>query len=187
MGKALHYFWIAVVMLLLAPAASAGTVYKCKSQAGILLYQETPCSEETKAVSSWNSANSEDAETGSTSGNGALIVGQGRGGHYFVDGTINDYALNFAIDTGATYVTIPLDMAKSAGLRCKHLSAMQTANGAEKVCLTSIQKLTFGNFTLQYVDALIAPGLAQPLLGMNVLKRFHLEQDSNQMRITKNY
>lgn len=173
-------FWVAVFMLLLAPAALAGSIYKCKRENGHLEYQETPCANNAQAVSSWNSS----AEP---EGKGTLVIGQGAGGHYFVNGSINDFPLNFAIDTGASIVAIPMELAKSAGLRCQHMGNMRTANGAEKVCTTTIRKLVFGHFTLQDVLAAIAPGLDQPLLGMNVLKRFHIEQDGNQMRLSRNY
>jgi aspartyl protease family protein len=33
------------------------------------------------------------------------------------------------------------------------------------------------------VEAIISPNLSQPLLGMNVLKQFRVEQDSGEMRL----
>jgi predicted aspartyl protease len=37
------------------------------------------------------------------------------------------------------------------------------------------------------VDAVVMPNLAQPLLGMNVLKQFRVEQDNGQMRLSRKY
>ena len=88
------------------------------------------------------------------------------------------------IDTGASTVTIPQGPANQAGLVCLSQSMSQTANGLAQTCTTVIQKLKFGSFILTNVEATIAPNLAQPLLGMNVLKQFRVEQDSGEMRLS---
>ena len=160
------------VAALLSSPAWAGTIYKCKTPQGALLYQEKPCAEESKSVSSWGLASG-----------APLVMSQSRDGHYYVDATINEHKLNFVIDTGATIVTIPQGMANSAGLVCLRQTMASTANGLTRTCLTVIQKLKFGSFTLTNVEASIAPNLEQPLLGMNVLKQFRVEQDSGEMRL----
>jgi aspartyl protease family protein len=160
------------VAMLLAPSAWAGTIYKCKSPGGALLYQEKPCAEESKSVASWGSA------SGSP-----LVMIQGDNGHYYVDGTVNDQKLNFVIDTGASLVSLPQGLANAAGLLCQRQSMAHTANGLTRTCTTTIQTLKFGTFTLKNVEAMISPNLSQPLLGMNVLKQFRVEQDSGEMRL----
>lgn len=176
------------VAILLTPSAQAASIYKCKDGQGALLYQEKPCAEATKSVSSWNaSTEAKTDEEGSPSSSGPLVIGQGNHGHYFVDGAINDYFLNFVIDTGASIVTLPQSVATSAGLRCLTQVTMRTGNGNTRACTTIIQKFRFGSFTLREVEAVIAPNLNQPLLGMNVLKRFRVEQDGGQMRLSKKY
>jgi len=186
----MHHMFTALLTLftLLGSSAWAGTIYKCKSPQGVLLYQEKPCAEEAKPVSSWtvsSEAKSVDDEGGSATS--ALVLGQGNGGHYFVDGAINDQFLNFVIDTGATTVAIPQAVATAAGLPCIQKGMSRTANGVTVVCTTIIQKFKFGNFILNDVDAIIAPNLGQPLLGMNALKRFRVEQENGQMRFSKKY
>ncbi len=184
----MHKIWIAVSAMLLAGPGWASTVYKCKSQDGQLQYQSTPCANAEQAVSSWHAQENGEVQTGPNgAAEGGLVLGQGQGGHYFVDGAVNGHYVNFLIDTGATTVTIPLELASAAGLHCQRMAAMQTANGVTQGCMATIQKLTFGHFTLSYVDATIVPNLNQPLLGMNVLKRFHIEQDGQQMRIARKY
>ena len=64
---------------------------------------------------------------------------------------------------------------------------MQTGNGTTQGCTVTIEKLKFGHFTLHYVDAVVMPNLGQPLLGMNVLKQFRVEQDNGQMRLSRKY
>jgi aspartyl protease family protein len=161
------------IAMLLAPSAWAATIYKCKSPAGALLYQEKPCAEESKSVASWGSA------SGSP-----LVMSQGDNGHYYVDGSVNEHKLNFVIDTGASLVSLPQEVATSAGLLCQRQSMAQTANGLTRTCTTTIQTLKFGTFTLKNVEAMISPNLNQPLLGMNVLKQFRVEQDSGEMRLS---
>lgn len=179
---------LCAVAVLLSPSAQAATIYKCKDPQGTMLYQEKPCAEETKPVSSWGaSSDAKTDEEGSPSSSGTLVLGQGNHGHYFVDGTVNDQFLNFLIDTGATTVALPQAVANAAGLRCIKKVMTRTANGATIDCTTIIQKLKFGSFTLRDVDAQISPNLDQPLLGMNVLKRFRVEQDGGQMRLSKKY
>jgi clan AA aspartic protease (TIGR02281 family) len=182
--------WIATLVLFLALPASAASIFKCKKPEGGFLYQEKPCAAETESVSSWQSrsAAEEESDPGtSTAGNNTFIIGQGHNGHYYVDGSINDHFLNFVIDTGASVVSIPLGMASSAGLRCERRGAVNTANGISGVCWITIQKLTFGTFTFRNIEAMAVPNLSQPLLGMNVLKRFNVEQKNGQMRLTRQY
>jgi aspartyl protease family protein len=158
---------------LLAPSAQAATIYKCKSAQGALLYQEKPCAEEHKSLASWGSASA-----------APLVLAQGAQGHYFVEGSVNQHKLNFVIDTGASMVSLPQGMAASAGLICQRQIMTNTANGQTPACTTIIQTLKFGTFTLKNVSAIISPNLGQPLLGMNVLKQFRMEQDSGELRLT---
>ncbi len=151
-------------------------------------YQEVPCTTDEQALSSWPSSPAvEHAEASPTTENKTLVIGEGNGGHYFVDGTVNDRSLNFAIDNGATFVTLPSATASSAGVRCQGSTLVQTVNGEAQACSATIQKLKFGHFTLLHVQAMVVPHLSQPLLGMNVLKQFRVEQDSGQLRLSRKY
>lgn len=161
------------VAILPVQVAAADTIFKCKSASGALLYQETPCAEENKSMSSWGSASG-----------APFVMKQNENGHYFVDGTVNNHKLNFVIDTGATLISLPQKFANTAGLQCQRAAMSRTANGISQTCTTTIQTLQFGNFTLKNVEAMIAPNLDQPLMGMNVLKQFKVEQNSGEMRLT---
>jgi clan AA aspartic protease (TIGR02281 family) len=179
---------LALMLWFISPVSMAGTIFKCKNAAGVLQYQEKPCEKETQSVSSWAAKSGGSVETDAESGgDGVLTIGQGQGGHYFIDGSVNDAYLNFVIDTGATTVALPLSVASNAGLRCKKEALMNTGNGVTQGCVVTIEKLKFGHFTLRYVDAVVMPNLSQPLLGMNVLRQFRVEQDDGQMRLSKKY
>jgi len=185
----LHPLHLTVALLLLTGSSAwAGTIYKCKNAEGTMLYQEKPCAKEVEAVSSWKGSSAVEIDSDSAEAqNEALVIGQGNGGHYFIDGAVNDSYLNFVIDTGATVVTLPMEIAIKAGVKCQTRALMQTANGTTQACTAIIQKLKFGHFTLRYVQAMIVPNLGQPLLGMNVLKQFRVVQDDGQMRLSKKY
>ncbi len=176
----------AAILLSTSLCAWAGTIFKCKNAAGTVLYQEKPCEKEAQAVSSWASTSGVEVED-SPDANKTLVIGQGNGGHYFVDGSVNDNYLKFVIDTGATVVALPLSVAANAGVKCQKQTMMSTGNGVTQGCAVTIQKLRFGHFTLRYVDAVVMPNLSQPLLGMNVLKQFRVEQDDGQMRLSRKY
>ncbi len=176
------------IIFLMGASAWAGTIYKCKNSSGVTLYQEKPCEKEEQAVSSWASRSGVTVEEDSSAAdNKVLVIGQGNGGHYFIDGAVNDSYLNFVIDTGATTVALPVATAAKAGLKCKKMALLQTGNGTTQGCTVTIQKLQFGHFILHYVDAVVMPNLGQPLLGMNVLKQFRVEQDNGQMRLSRKY
>jgi len=164
-------------------SAWAGTIFKCKNSEGRTLYQETPCAKEAESVLSWASKPS----SGIDGEGGTLVIGRGRGGHYFVDGAINDHYLNFIIDTGATVVSLPQKVANEAGVKCQGKAESHTANGKTTVCTAIIRELKLGGFTIRNVEAVFSPTLDQPLLGMNVLQRFRVEQDGGEMRLSKKY
>ena len=118
------------------------------------------------------------------SGSG-LTLSQQYNGHYFVDGAINEIPLVFAIDTGASFVTLPQRVASEAGIKCENEAVMETANGKAKGCTGIIAKLKFGDFSITDVHCMIAPNLNHALLGNNVLERFKILQRNGEMRITK--
>lgn len=181
---------VAAILFSTSACAWAGTIFKCKNPAGVMLYQEKPCEKEVQSVSSWASTSTTAVEVDADaagSESAVLVIGQGPGGHYFIDGAVNDSYLNFVIDTGATTVALPLSVASNAGVTCKKAAMMSTGNGVTRGCTVTIEKLKFGHFTLHYVDAVVMPNLSQPLLGMNVLKQFRVEQDNGQMRLSRKY
>ena len=174
------------LLLSTASARAEGTVYKCRDPQGTLIYQESPCARNEQPVSSWaGPAETKQQDSAPEQGaNVTLVIKQQDNGHYFQTGSINGKALTFVIDTGASVVSLPRSIALSAQIYCKDKILMQTANGTISACTAIIPRLRFGPFLIKDAPAMIAPNLSQPLLGMNVLQQFKIEQENGEMRIS---
>lgn len=118
-------------------------------------------------------------------GIGNVELKQTHQGHYFSSGTINGAPVVFMIDTGATTVSISSEIASRAGIqKCTPLQ-VSTANGSVTACTTTVPEITFGKFRLTHVDVNILPNMpGDALLGMNVLRKFRIEQVDKVMRIS---
>jgi len=116
-----------------------------------------------------------------------LVVTADAQGNYFVKGRINDYPVEFLIDTGATTVAIPQNVADKLHIVGGYPLVLYTANGEVTGSLTRVEQLSFGAFTLQNVKAVIIPknNDEMVLLGMNVLRHFNVSQNKTQLIIKK--
>ncbi|MEI2769152.1 MAG: retropepsin-like aspartic protease [Nitrosomonas sp.] len=118
-------------------------------------------------------------------GIGKLDLQQTREGHYFSSGAVNGVPVVFLIDTGATTVAISKQIASRVGIQKCIPQQMATANGIVNACKTIVPEITFGEFRLTNVEVMVMPNLpGNPLLGMNVLRNFHIEQIDQIMRIS---
>lgn len=109
-----------------------------------------------------------------------------RQGHYIANGLINALPATFMLDTGATDVVIPEDLAHAYGLPSQGQGWGLTANGRVKVTRTTINTLSIGDITLYNVRASINPGMnkAQPiLLGMSALQQLELSQTEGELTL----
>ncbi|MGX5221047.1 retropepsin-like aspartic protease family protein [Pseudomonas segetis] len=101
-----------------------------------------------------------------------------RQGHYYANGQINGENVEFLLDTGATDVAVPADLARRLGLPAGAEVRLRTANGQTTGHRTRLKQLKLGDIVLQDVAALIAPGMAgdEVLLGMSALKKLEFTQ-----------
>lgn len=164
-------------LIVLNSPLQAEQIFKCKSSTGVLIYGSAPCADNTEAVHSWNFKHKPRPPN-------ELLLQQNQFGHYETDGSINGQRVDFLIDTGATKVSLPSALAQAANLNCIGQVEIHTANGKSLACAVSIKTFKFGPFSLENVDAIIAPNLNQPLLGMNVLQQYKIAQNTGEMRIT---
>lgn len=103
---------------------------------------------------------------------------QNRMGHYVTTGLINGKPVVFLLDTGATDVSIPANLASRLGLGRGYPSQVNTANGVITVYNTRINTLQIGDIVLRDIAGNLNPGMSgeEILLGMSALKQLEFTQ-----------
>ena len=104
-------------------------------------------------------------------------------GHFVASGQINGQPVEFMLDTGATDVSIPAEMAERLKLEKGFGVTLSTANGRTQGYRTRIDRLQLGDIVLRDVRALVVPGLdgKQVLLGMSALNKLEFTQRGGTM------
>ena len=116
-----------------------------------------------------------------------ITIPADRSGHYRGIVLVNNVAMPFVIDTGATLTSIPINFAKEAKLPFGESVSTSTANGLVNNPSTFIDSLRLGNIEIKNIDASIManPGVNTPvLIGMNTLRYFRIIQDQNSLSLT---
>jgi len=116
----------------------------------------------------------------------SVTLMQNRLGHYLVNGTLNGQPATFMLDTGATDVVVPKELADTYQLISQGSSQSLTANGIITVGRSNIKSLSIGDITLYNVRASINPGMEQNqaiLLGMSALKQLELRQQGDTLTL----
>ena len=116
-----------------------------------------------------------------------FILSADSAGHYRLKGRINELPVEFLVDTGATLVAIPQNIAERLHLNGKYPVTIATANGEVSGSLTRLEQLSFGEFVLLDVKAVIIPASTDEtvLLGMNVLSQFNMQQEDKRLLLKK--
>ncbi len=103
------------------------------------------------------------------------VYRRARDGHFYVDADVNGARIRFLVDTGATYVALSPDDARSAGLRVfdsDYTAQTSTANGVTRVAPVTLRQVELDQLQLFDVRAVV---LEKPmpvsLLGMSFLSR----------------
>ena len=107
-----------------------------------------------------------------------VVLERNRQGHYVSSGAINGVAVQFLLDTGATDVAIPFEVARQTNLSLGYEGRARTANGSTVVYDAHIDELQLGSITLQDIDASIVPNMGGEtiLLGMSALQQIEFSQ-----------
>ncbi len=111
---------------------------------------------------------------------------QNRQGHYMVSGTVNKRSAQFMLDTGATDVVIPADLANFYKLPVQGQTLGVTANGIVEMQATTLEEISIGEIKLYNVRASINPGMEKQhpiLLGMSALRQLNLNQNGNTLTL----
>jgi aspartyl protease family protein len=135
-----------------------------------------------------SSSVAESQTTGGAAGNYAVVRTHERG-ELVADGIVNGVPIRFAVDTGATFITLPGRDAARLGLdyRKGQKLVMETANGDVAAYRLKLDTVSVGNVVLNDVDAVILEGdsLSIALLGMSFLNRTDIKREGTTLTLTK--
>jgi aspartyl protease family protein len=126
----------------------------------------------------------------STAAASALVTADEHG-HFVTMGWINGIPIRFAVDTGATFISLPAGEARRLGLdyRKGQRAMMETANGIAPAYRIKLDTVRVGDVTVNSVDAVVMEGdsPAIGLLGMSFLNRMDIRREGEIMTLTKRY
>ena len=116
-----------------------------------------------------------------------VVLERNRQGHYVANGQLNGIPVTFLLDTGATEVAIPSEVADKAGLNRGRAQQASTANGVVTVFSTEIDELRIGNIVLYDIDASITPSILGNtiLLGMSALRQIEFTQRGSNLTLSQ--
>jgi len=114
-----------------------------------------------------------------------VVLKRNRAGHYLATGSINGESVVFLVDTGATTVSLPADLADRLGLVRGVPLRTQTAGGVIETYATALDTVRVGGIQLTDVPASINPRAHgdEVLLGMAFLKGLEFEQRGDELSI----
>lgn len=112
-----------------------------------------------------------------------VVLQQNRQGHYIADGKLNGHWSTFLLDTGATNISIPREVAIEMGLAEGEAERTRTANGDITVYRVRLESVKLGAIELKNVKAHVNPHMSEKvvLLGMSFLKHVEMSQRGKQL------
>jgi aspartyl protease family protein len=112
-----------------------------------------------------------------------LTLARNRAGHYLAEGEIDGRPVTFLLDTGATWVALPLSLGRELGLKRGAPVTLMTANGPAPGYQTRLASVRVGPLELKDVGAVMSEGLDNEvvLLGMSFLGRVEFTQRGDQL------
>lgn len=115
----------------------------------------------------------------------AVVLQRNRAGHYVATGLINGMPVRFLVDTGATNVALPLQLAQRLELPLSPGGMSMTANGAVRTWNTRLERIDLGGLVAHRIRATVLPNMPgdEVLLGMSYLKHLELIQRGNTLTL----
>ncbi len=111
-----------------------------------------------------------------------VVLHRGADGHYHWPGRIGGQAVDFLVDTGASGSAVPLALAQQLALPEVGSITSQTAGGAVQGRVVLADLELEGGVKAERLRIVALPGLATPLLGMDVLGRLRWQQDAGVLK-----
>ena len=127
---------------------------------------------------------------GRASGGNQIILPVGPGGHFVGQGSVNQRAMQFMVDTGATYVSMGVDEAIRLGIKYQSGRPVQgrTANGNVPGYVVSLTSVRIQDVEVYNVDAMVLPqSMPFILLGNSFLSRFQMKQENGTLTLTRRF
>lgn len=95
-------------------------------------------------------------------------------GHFVVHPTIDNYRVKMLVDTGASFVALTEDDARSLGIRpsvSDYKVSLRTANGIVRGARVNLREVRLGSILVRNVEAVVLPAgaLSMSLLGTSFL------------------
>ena len=116
-------------------------------------------------------------------GGGTVEIRRAADGHYHWPGRIGGRSVDFLVDTGASGTAIPASLASELGLPALGSVRSQTAGGVVTGTIVVADLQLNGGVNAERLRMVALPGLAAPLLGMDVLGRLRWQQGEGLLRI----
>ena len=110
-------------------------------------------------------------------------------GHFLTSGKINNFPVEFLVDTGASVIGLNKKIAEEIGLnyRAGRIVNIQTASGSVKAYKINLATVSVGGIVLSNVEAVVNDSLHPeiPLLGMSYLQSVELRYKKNKLFMKK--
>ncbi len=118
-------------------------------------------------------------------GSKEVVLQSSTHGHYIASGKINNKEVVFLVDTGASFVSVPENVAKRVGLIKGSPMTAFTANGNITVYTTTLNEVSIGDIVLYDVKADINPHMQgeEILLGMSFLRDLSVTHEGGKLSI----
>jgi aspartyl protease family protein len=116
-------------------------------------------------------------------GAGAIVLKRDRAGHFTAGGRINGEPVQFLVDTGASQIAIPPQLAVKLALKRGLPIQLMTAAGPARGYMTRLESVELATLRLDDASAIIAEGLdpGTVLLGMNFLRQLEITQRGDEL------
>lgn len=113
-----------------------------------------------------------------------VVLQADRRGHFVASGSINGQEVTFLVDTGATLVSVPEELADRLGLERRAPIRLETAAGNVQGWATELDEVRLGELVQHGVRAAINPGRHHTvLLGMSFLRDLEMTQRDGELRL----